>query len=79
MDENIAAKLGLPELEKGWVWLVGAGLELAYLHLLTSNARFRKWVDAKLAGAAQDGNREWITLLACIYADGSYLSPALIY
>ena len=25
MDENIAAKLGLPELEKGWVWLVGAG------------------------------------------------------
>ncbi|HWX88785.1 MAG TPA: SAM-dependent methyltransferase, partial [Rhizomicrobium sp.] len=25
MDENIAAKLGLPDLEKGWVWLVGAG------------------------------------------------------
>jgi hypothetical protein len=27
----------------------------------------------------QDGNREWITLLACICADGSYLEPALIY
>ena len=25
MDSNIAAKLGLPALEKGWVWLVGAG------------------------------------------------------
>ncbi|EOA85915.1 uncharacterized protein SETTUDRAFT_78617, partial [Exserohilum turcica Et28A] len=27
----------------------------------------------------QDGSREWITLLACICADGSYLEPALIY
>jgi uroporphyrin-III C-methyltransferase len=25
MDSKIAAKLGLPALEKGWVWLVGAG------------------------------------------------------
>ncbi len=25
MDQTIAAKLGLPSLEKGWVWLVGAG------------------------------------------------------
>jgi hypothetical protein len=27
----------------------------------------------------QDGSRQWITLLACICADGSYLEPALIY
>ena len=27
----------------------------------------------------QDGNREWITTIACIYADGSRLSPSLIY
>ena len=27
----------------------------------------------------QDGSREWITLLAYICADGSYLEPALIY
>jgi hypothetical protein len=27
----------------------------------------------------QDGNREWVTLLACICADGSCLEPALIY
>jgi hypothetical protein len=35
---------------------------------------------AKLRTAAiQDGNREWITLLACICADGEALPPALIY
>ena len=33
----------------------------------------------RLAGAAQNGNREWITVLACICADGTYLSPSLIY
>lgn len=27
----------------------------------------------------QDGNREWITTIACICADGSSLSPGLIY
>ena len=27
----------------------------------------------------QDGNREWITLLACICADGTALTPSLIY
>jgi transposase len=35
---------------------------------------------AKLRTAAiQDGNREWITLLACICGDGEALPPALIY
>jgi len=29
--------------------------------------------------AIQDGNREWISLLACICADGSALDPSLIY
>src|SRR5438045_9631503 len=27
----------------------------------------------------QDGNRKWITTIACIYADGTSLSPGLIY
>jgi hypothetical protein len=27
----------------------------------------------------QDGNREWITTVACICADGTKLSPTLIY
>ena len=29
--------------------------------------------------AIQDGNREWITLLACVCGDGSALPPTLIY
>jgi len=33
----------------------------------------------KLLGTAQDGNREWITILGCICADGSYLPPGIIY
>ena len=33
----------------------------------------------KLKGTAQDGNRTWITLVACICADGTSLLPALIY
>jgi hypothetical protein len=33
----------------------------------------------KLQGTAQDGNRTWITLMACICADGTSLPPALIY
>ncbi|KAF1995932.1 hypothetical protein P154DRAFT_556584 [Amniculicola lignicola CBS 123094] len=35
--------------------------------------------DGKQRSTIQDGSREWITLLACICADGSYLEPALIY
>jgi hypothetical protein len=35
---------------------------------------------AKLRTAAiQDGNREWITLLACVCSNGEALPPALIY
>ena len=33
----------------------------------------------QLIGAKQDGNREFISLLACICADGSCCPPALIY
>jgi len=32
-----------------------------------------------LAVAGQDGNREWINVLATLCADGTALSPALIY
>ena len=44
------AVFGLLGILNPGFWLVGAGLELAYLHLLTSNARFRRVVDAQLAG-----------------------------
>jgi hypothetical protein len=30
-------------------------------------------------GASQDGSQEFLTLLACICADGTKLPPALIY
>tara|TARA_R110002003_G_scaffold410_1_gene19556 strand:+ start:3648 stop:5516 length:1869 start_codon:yes stop_codon:yes gene_type:complete len=33
----------------------------------------------KLKHIVQDGNREWITTIACICADGSALTPTLIY
>jgi hypothetical protein len=35
--------------------------------------------ERKRRSTIQNGPREWITLLACICADGSYLEPALIY
>jgi uncharacterized protein YndB with AHSA1/START domain len=37
------------------------------------------YASGKLRGAGEDGNREWITLVACICADGKYLPPAIIY
>jgi hypothetical protein len=33
----------------------------------------------KKLGAGQDGNREWITCVACICQDGTYIPPGLIY
>jgi hypothetical protein len=33
----------------------------------------------RLLGAAQDGSREWITVVSCICADGTTLPPLLIY
>ena len=39
----------------------------------------RLYEEGKLRSIMQDGNREWITLLACICADGSTLEPSLIY
>jgi hypothetical protein len=39
----------------------------------------RLYKEGKIKAHVQDGNREWITLLACICADGLALAPALIY
>src|SRR5271170_5668291 len=33
----------------------------------------------RIMGASQDGSREFLSLLACICADGTKLPPALIY
>jgi hypothetical protein len=52
------------------------------LGILTRSKRVfsrRLYEEGKIKAHIQDGNREWITLLACICADGSALEPALIY
>jgi hypothetical protein len=37
------------------------------------------WESGGVKSAMQDGNREWITLLACICADGSAIPPLLLF
>jgi len=37
------------------------------------------WASKERTAAVQDGNREWITLIACVCASGDSLPPALIY
>jgi hypothetical protein len=39
----------------------------------------RLYEERKIKAYIQDSSREWITLLACICADGSALELALIY
>jgi hypothetical protein len=52
------------------------------LGVLTRSKRVfskRLYEEGKIKAHIQDGSREWITLLACICADGSRLEPSLIY
>jgi hypothetical protein len=37
------------------------------------------WEGKEVTAAIRDGSREWITLLACVCADGSHFPPSLIY
>ena len=39
----------------------------------------RMWENKQVRASLQYGNRAWITVLACICADGSALPPSLIY
>jgi hypothetical protein len=52
------------------------------LGILTRSKRLfsrRLYEERKIKAHIQDGSREFITLLACICADGSHLPPAIIY
>jgi hypothetical protein len=52
------------------------------LGVLTRSKRVfsrRLYEEGKIKAHIQDGSREWITLLACICADGSHIEPSLIY
>ena len=33
----------------------------------------------RILGSNQDGNREWITVIAIVCADGTYLPPGILY
>ena len=57
--------------EKGFL----IGLLRAIKRVISVNALKSK----RTARALQDGSREFITLIASICADGSYLAPTLIY
>jgi hypothetical protein len=57
--------------EKGF--LIGFGIKMRRIY---SKAAIDK---GALAGAYQDGNREWITILATVCADGTSLPPVLIF
>jgi hypothetical protein len=52
------------------------------LGILTRSKRIfsrRLYEEGKIKAHIQDGNREWITVLAYICADGSHIEPSLIY
>jgi hypothetical protein len=57
--------------EKGFLLGVVTGSKRVFSRRLYEEGKFKSMI--------QDGNREWITLLACICADGSHLEPALIH
>jgi hypothetical protein len=57
--------------EKGFL----LGLAHAVKRIISIHAR----KTGRIMGASQDGSREFLTLLACICADGTKLPPALIY
>jgi hypothetical protein len=37
------------------------------------------WERKQVTDSLQDGNREWISVLACICADGTALPPGLVF
>jgi hypothetical protein len=39
----------------------------------------RSWDKKEVTSSLQDGNREWITLLATVCGDGTTLPPAIIF
>ncbi|KAI1676492.1 DDE-1 domain containing protein [Pyrenophora tritici-repentis] len=57
--------------EKGFFVGVTAGLKRVFTKLV--------WALKEHTAAFQDGNRDWITVLACVCASGESPPPALIY
>ena len=57
--------------EKGFLLGITTRLKRVFSRQLYESKEVRQ--------AIQDGSREWISLIACICADGSAIKPALIY
>ena len=57
--------------EKGFLLGITGRLKRIFNRTLYESRQVRQ--------AIQDGSREWISLIACICADGSTVDPALIY
>jgi hypothetical protein len=55
------------------------GIALGMMNASTRIFSRKQWDRKQVRAPIHDGSREWITILACICADGSALSPALIY
>jgi hypothetical protein len=55
------------------------GFLIGLCHSMKRIVALQHLLSKKILGASQDGSREFISLLACICADGTALPPALIY
>jgi hypothetical protein len=55
------------------------GIALGMMDASTRIFSRKQWDRKQVRAPIHDGSREWITILACICADGSALPPALIY
>ena len=55
------------------------GFILGFMHTLRRIMPKEALKSGRIRSAIQDGNREFISLLACISAIGTTLPPALIY
>lgn len=58
-------------------WLLGAGIELAYLLLLASNHRFQLWVDSGGAADSSDSGRHYQQLFDSLDDDGQRSQQAV--
>jgi hypothetical protein len=78
--ELLRDKLGLYDIEPCNIYNMDEKGFL--LGILTRSKRVfsrRLYEEKRIKAHIQDGSREFITLLACICADGSHLPPAIIY
>jgi hypothetical protein len=55
------------------------GFLLGLCHSIKRIVKIQQLKSKKVIGASQDWSREFISLLACICADGTAIPPALIY